>query len=154
MKISLRPVFLLVIAVLFFCSYSFAQTNNQRINRSLSSTRIVLPTAKEAIRILLANGDIPMNSKTCRSMKTAEDDRTIFDYLSGILAFQAEPNSKTSIEYAVKLIKGKNGVHFWEVNLNFKGLDEGSGDPWNNGFRFLIRTRDKRMVRSSLQCIG
>lgn len=131
-----------------------AQTKTNAVAIPLrSNTKIVLPTAKEAIRVLLANGDIQMSAvKSCRSMKTAEDDRTIFDYLSGILAFQAEPKSKTSIGYDVKLIKGKNGLHFWEVNLMFKGLDEESGDPWNNGFRFLMRTRDKRMVRSSFQC--
>ena len=59
-----------------------------------TAAKIVEPTAKEAIRQVLLNGNILLSAaKNCESMGTSLEDRTIFDFLSGILSFQAMPES-------------------------------------------------------------
>lgn len=101
------------------------------------------------------NGNIQLDSvESCKSIKTEVSDKTIFDYLSAIIANQSEPKTKSSLEYKIELIENKKKVKYWKVELTFMNLDEESGDPWNPAFRFLINQQTKKMVRSSLECIG
>lgn len=115
--------------------------------------KIIEPTAKEAIKQVLSNGDIPLSAgKNCGSVGTSKDDRTVLDFLSGVLSFQTAPNSASKIEFAFKQEKGKGGELVWICDLLFKGKDD--EDVWSNGIRFKIRNADRRLLRDSLMCIG
>ncbi|MGI8788886.1 MAG: hypothetical protein ACR2HG_14180 [Pyrinomonadaceae bacterium] len=118
-----------------------------------NAEKIIEPTAKEAIKQILSNGDIPLSvGKNCQSVGTAKDDRTILDFISGILSFQAAPNSTNQIEFTFKQEKGKRNEIIWVCDLLFRGKDE--EDVWSNGVRFKMRNADRRLLRDSLMCIG
>lgn len=128
---------------------SFVKTTNKKI---------VLPTAQDALKTVFANGNILLSSiPSCRRQGTTSEDRTILDYLSGIIGFQAEPKSQNSLEYTVALIR-KNGKPIWECELIFRTRTQSIGDAdetiSSNGVKFRMRTQDKRMIRGSLVCTG
>ncbi len=111
------------------------------------------PTAKEAIKQVFLNGDILLSAaKDCQSMGTSSDDKTILDFLSGVLSFQAEPNTKNAVEFSFKQEKGKRNEIVWICDLLFRGGDEES--PSGNGIRFMMRNADRRLMRESVMCIG
>lgn len=115
--------------------------------------KIVEPTAKEAIKQILSNGNIPLSSiESCKSVGTSATDKTILDFLSGVLSFQAEPNSDNRIEFTFKQKEGNRNVIFWVCALTFYGKD--AEDVWSNGVRFDLRNSDRKLVRSSVMCIG
>lgn len=120
--------------------------------------RIVLPTAQDGLKALFSKGNILLSSiPSCKRQGTTPEDRTILDYLSGVIGFQAEPKSQNSLKYTVKLIR-KNGRPIWEVELLFGSRFQSREDEEevisSNGFRFLMRTQDKKMLSGSLTCIG
>lgn len=154
MKKSERKfIFLLFLVIAAFSSASNAQTS-VRADKNAEKA-LVSPTAKESLKVLFANGNLSLAAiGSCKSQKTEESDKTVFDFLSAIIANQSEPKTKTSLEHSAKLITGKNKTRLWQVELTFNNLDEESGDSWNAGFRFLMRTQNRRMIRGSLECVG
>ena len=128
--------------------FTFAGAQNKK-----TEEKIVEPTVKEAIKQVILNGNIPLSvGKDCASVATSETDKTVLDFLSGILAFQAEPNSANQIEFAFKQEKGKLNEVVWVCDLMFKGKD--SEDVWSNGIRFKMRNSNRKLIRESLSCIG
>lgn len=118
-----------------------------------SEPKIIEPTAKEAIKQVFLNGDILLSAgQNCRTVGTSEDDKTILDFLSGVLSFQAEPDTKNSIEFSFKQERGKRNEIVWLCDLIFRGGDEES--PASNGIRFKMRNADRKLIRESLMCIG
>lgn len=118
-----------------------------------TDAKIIEPTAKEAIKQLFSNGDILLSAaKNCGSVATSKDDKTILDFLSGVLSFQAAPESSNQIEFAFKQEKGKRNEPIWVCDLTFRGKD--AEDVWSNGVRFKMRNADRRLMRDSLMCIG
>lgn len=116
-------------------------------------SKIIEPTAKEAIRQVLLNGNILLSAaKNCQSVGTAADDKTILDFLSGVLSFQAAPDSTNQVEFIFKQEKGQRSELIWVCDLSFKGRD--AEDVWNNGIRFKMRNADRKLMRESLMCIG
>jgi hypothetical protein len=115
--------------------------------------KIVEPTAKEAIKQIFLNGDVLLSAvKDCQSVGTSRNDRTILDFLSGVLSFQAEPNTSNAIEFTFKQERGKRSELVWVCDLSFRGGDEES--PSSNGVRFKMRNADRRLMRESVSCIG
>lgn len=148
-----------VLLPIFFVSanYSNAQIFAKTANK-IEKT-IVLPTAQDALKAVFSNGNILLSSiPSCRRQGTTVEDRTILDYLSGVIGFQAEPKSQNSLKYTVKLIRGRNGRHFWECELifnsRFQSRDDADETISSNGVKFLMRTQDKKLVRGSLTCTG
>ncbi|MBA3693187.1 MAG: hypothetical protein H0X49_11495 [Acidobacteria bacterium] len=116
-------------------------------------TKIIEPTAKEAVKQIFLNGDILLSAgKNCESVGTSKDDRTILDFLSGVLSFQTEPNTKSAIEFSFKQEKGRKNEPVWVCDLLFRAGDEES--PSSNGIRFKMRNSDRRLMRESVMCIG
>jgi hypothetical protein len=135
-----------LIALLCFFSGVAAQVKK-------TNEKAVEPTAKQAIKQILLNSDVPLSAgKNCASVGTSSGDRTILDFLSGILSFQAEPNTNNAIEFSFKQEKGKRNEIVWVCDLLFRGGDEES--PSSNGIRFTMRNSDRRLIRESLMCIG
>ena len=115
--------------------------------------KTVEPTAKEAIKQIFLNGNILLSAaKDCQSMRTSPEDKTILDFLSGVLSFQAEPDTKNAVEFSFKKESGKQKEIVWICDLLFRGGDEES--PSGNGIRFKMRNADRRLMRDSLMCIG
>lgn len=137
----------LMVGVIFSGAFSaVAQTKN-------TMKRLVEPTAKEAVKQIFLNGDILLSAgKNCESVGTAKDDKTILDFLSGVLSFQAEPNAKSSIEFTSRQEKGVRSELVWVCDLLFRSGDEES--PASNGIRFKMRNSDRKLLRDSLMCIG
>jgi hypothetical protein len=116
-------------------------------------SKIIEPTAKEAIRQILLNGAAPLSAaKNCQSVGTSAADKTILDFLSGVLSFQTAPDSTNRIEFAFKQDKGKQNEVVWVCDLSFKGRD--AEDVWSNGIRFKMRNADRKLMRESLMCLG
>lgn len=138
----------LTIGIISLCLFSFAggQTKKRK-------ERIVEPTVKEAIKQVFLNGDISLSAaKHCRGVGTSFDDKTVLDFLSGILSFQATPESSNRIEFVFRRERGKNGELVWACDLQFNGSDK--EDVWSNGVRFKMRDADRKLMRESLTCIG
>ena len=115
--------------------------------------KLVEPTAKEAIKLILLNGNILLSAaKSCQSVGTSAADKTILDFLSNILSFQSAPDSTNQIEFAFKQEKSSRNETLWVCDLSFKGKD--AEDVWSNGIRFKMRNTDRQMLRESLMCIG
>lgn len=111
------------------------------------------PTVKEAVKQIFLNGDILLSSvESCKSVGTSSSDKTILDFLSGVLSFQAEPNSQNRIEFTFKKEKSSRNEIVWICDLMFYGKDEES--VWGNGVRFKLRNSDRKLIRSSVMCIG
>lgn len=120
---------------------------------AFAQTETVEPTAKEAIKQIFQNGDVLLSAaKDCQSMKTAASDRTILDFLSGVLAFQTEANTTNSVEFSFKRETGNLKEIIWVCDVLFRGGDADS--PAGNGIRFKMRNADRRLMRESLMCIG
>jgi hypothetical protein len=137
---------LIGIISLFLFSAAVGQTKK-------SDSKLVEPTPKEAIKQILLNGGILLSAaKNCQSVGTAADDKTILDFLSGVLSFQAAPDSTNQIEFTFKQEKGKQNEPVWVCDLSFKGKD--AEDVWSNGIRFKMRNADRKLMRESLMCIG
>jgi hypothetical protein len=134
-----------LIGIVSLCLISFAQAQTKEA--------IVEPTAKEAIKQVILNGNIPLAlGKNCESVGTSPNDKTILDFLSGTLAFQTVPNSRNQIEFAFKQEKGSRSEVVWICDLMFRGKDE--EDVWSNGIRFTMRNSNRKLIRESLSCIG
>lgn len=111
------------------------------------------PTVKEAVRQIFLNGDILLSSaESCRSVGTSPGDKTILDFLSGVLSFQAAPDSQNRIEFSFKQEKNVRNEIIWICDLMFYGRD--NEDVWSNGVRFKLRNSDRKLIRSSVMCIG
>jgi len=137
-----------LIGAIFLCLFSDTAAQIKKTNE-----KTIEPTAKEAIRQVLLNGNILLSAgKNCESVGTSKDDRTILDFLSGVLSFQAEPKTSNAIEFTFKQEKGKRNESVWVCDLLFRGGDEESSS--SNGVRFKMRNSDRRLIRESLMCIG
>jgi len=146
MKNSILKLSLIGIVSFGLFSAAIGQTKKIEI-------RISEPTAKEAVKQIFLNGDILLSAgKNCESVGTSKDDRTILDFLSGVLSFQTEPNTKSAIEFSFKQEKGRKNETFWICDLLFRADDEES--PSSNGIRFKMRNSDRRLMRESVMCIG
>lgn len=134
-------------SVVIFCVLAFAGGASGQGNGETE------PTAKEAIRQLLLHGNTPLTTlKNCSSMKTADSDLTLIDLLSGVLAFQAEPEMKNSIEFTFKREAMGRDQIVWVCDVTFRSGDDDS--PSANGFRFKLRNSDRKLVPGSMSCIG
>jgi hypothetical protein len=135
--------FILTLAIILLAaSYASAQAK-----------KTVEPTAKEALRLILANGDIPLTiNATCKDVGASRDDKTIFDYLTGLLSFQTEPDSASHIEFKYKAEKNKRDEALWICDLMFYGKD--GDDEWSWGVRFAMRDSNRKLIRSSVVCTG
>lgn len=138
----------LLIGIVSLILFTFVEGQTKK-----PQAKLVEPTAKEAIKLMLLNGNILLSAaKNCRSVGTSAADKTILDFLSGVLSFQAAPDSINQIEFAFKQEKGSRNEPLWVCDLSFKGKD--AEDVWSNGVRFKMRNTDRQMLRESLMCIG
>ncbi len=146
MKNSFIKFLLIGTISLFLVSFVQGQTKK-------AEETIVEPTVKEAIKQVILNGDIPLSvGKNCESVGTSPDDKTILDFLSGVLSFQAAPNSANQIEFVFKQEKGSRNEIVWICDLMFRGKDD--EDVWSNGIRFKMLNSNRKLIRESLSCIG
>lgn len=121
--------------------------------QSVKGEKSTEPTAKEVIKQILSNGSIPLSSDpSCKSVGSSPTDKTVFDFVSSILSFQTEPDSKNYIKFSFTQEKtGKTGL-VWVCDVLFYGED--GENVWNNGLRVKIRDSDRKLIRGSLMCTG
>lgn len=120
---------------------------------SAQAKKAVEPTVKEAVRLILANGDIPLSvNSSCKDVGSSATDKTILDYLSGLLSFQAEPGSSNHIEFKATAGKGRKNEAVWVCDLMFYGKEEEA--EWSWGVRFTMRDSDRKLLRETVVCTG
>jgi hypothetical protein len=137
-----------LIALVVLCLFFNAAAQVKKTNE-----KAVEPTAKEAIKQVLLNGDIFLSAiPSCKLVGMSPEDKTILDYLSGVLSFQAAPESSNQVEFSFKQEKGKRNEIVWVCDLVYSGKD--AEGVWSNGVRFKIRNADRKLMRESLMCIG
>jgi len=140
-----KQVFFVLTVVFLSVVLVSGQVNNSKKNE---------PTAKEAIKLIFANGDIPLTvDSSCKDIGSSKNDKTIADYLSGLLSFQTEEDSSNRIGFSFKEDKGKRNEILWICDLMFfgKGKDE---EIWSWGIRFTMRDADRKLIRNSIICLG
>lgn len=146
MKTALIKFLIVALFTFSLCAVSFSQTRKR-------AEKIVEPTVKESLKQIILNGDIALRSaKNCESVGTSRNDRTILDFLIGVLSFQAEPETNNSIEFSFVQERGRKNEVFWVCDLLFIGGDAES--PSSNGVRFKMRNAKRKLIRESLTCIG
>jgi hypothetical protein len=124
-------------------SYGQARTNGQKV---------LEPTAKEAIKQILANGTLLLKSyPSCESYAATKENVTISDYFASFLSFQAEPG-KFRIDFSFTQEKSKRNELIWVCDLVFRTVDE--PETSSDGFRFKMRNSDRKLMRDSLMCVG
>jgi len=110
------------------------------------------PTAKQMLRALLANGDVPLSTHaSCKDVSSEPSDTTLRDYISGLLANFAEPDAKNSISTSAKPVKTANGEIRWECRVQFVHVP--GEDPFRYGVTFQMKG-DGTLIRTSLRCTG
>ena len=145
MKKALIKFSLIGLTCLFLLPAANAQTKK-------ADAKIVEPTAKESIKQILLNGNLPLSAyESCRSYANKEE-KTVGDYLASVISFQAMPDSATVLDFAFSQEKAKNGETVWVCDLVFRLKDE--ADASTNGFRFKMLNTDRRLIRESLMCTG
>ena len=111
------------------------------------------PTVKEVIKQILSNGDISLSvDPSCKSVGSSPNDKTILDFVSSILSFQAEPDSKNYIKFSFVQEKSPKENLVWVCDLMFHG-EEGE-NVWSNGLRVKIRNSDRKLLRGVVVCTG
>jgi len=158
MKRQILSVLFVLAAIALGFGYALAQKVPR--NRNVQQKKLNQPLAKEAVRTLLDNGNVLLAPyESCKSVVAFTKDNTIFDYLSEIMSYQSEDKSKNSLGFEVTSKTDKNGETLWVCYLMFRGeyetKEDGSdSDVWSMGFRFAMRNSDRKMVRSSLECLA
>ncbi len=110
------------------------------------------PTAKEAIALVLRNGDVRLDSSpTCAGVGTSPDDVTVGDFLAGFLAEQAGHGGRNWIDAACAATAADEPPG-WECRVVVRRVD--GEERWGWGVRFLVRASDRTAVRSSFVCLG
>ncbi len=110
----------------------------------------VAPKTKEAFRLILANGKISINgASSCDSVKSPGDN-SLADYMSTVLANQADPTIGWHIEVTPKALPGVRNR--WQVDVKFFGKDQ--SETYDMGVRFVIDDLTRKMERTSIMCIG
>ena len=115
-----------IIALLFVFTFVgngivHAQKAKNDSDKNHQKEKITEPTAKESLNLILSNGDIPLTvDSSCKSVASSLDDKTILDYISGLMSFQTEPESSNRIEYTFTKKEDKKHV-YWVCDLMFLG---------------------------------
>jgi len=110
------------------------------------------PTARQMIRALLANGDVPLTvHSSCKGVGSEPGDVNLRDYVSGLLANFADADAKNSISTGAKAITTPGGERRWECRVEFVHIPQ--GDPFRYGVTFQMRM-DGSLVRRSVRCTG
>ncbi len=145
--------------ILFIACFGLGKAARAQLPVGNADKNNVPPTAQQALKAILSNGDVPLTSiPSCKSMGTTFEDRMLLDFLSGVIAFQTEPESQNSLEYTVKSFADEKGKLFWQCDLllNFRAEAVGDSDITlaSNGVKFLMPRGSKKLVRRSLMCTG
>jgi hypothetical protein len=110
------------------------------------------PTARQIIRALLANGDVPLTvHPSCKGVGAEPSDVNLRDYVSGLLANFSEADAKNSIATGAKMITTPGRERRWECRVEFVHIPQ--GDPFRYGVTFQMRL-DGSLVRQSVRCTG
>lgn len=140
MKIYLKSAFL--IAVLSFSV----------IAQKAESTAERKPDVKEVLKLIFQNSKTPLSvDESCRSVGSSADDKTIGDFLAGLLAFQSEPDTKNRISFTTKA-EGQAKSKVWISDVMFLG-EEGE-TVLSYGIRISLYDGSRKFVRGSIRCIG
>lgn len=111
------------------------------------------PEVKEVLQLILANHKILLSAdESCRSVGSSPSDKTVGDYLAGLLAFQVEPGTANKIEFSTKQADGPKGQKIWVNDVMFLG-EEGE-TVQSYGIRISLFDTTRKFVKGSLQCIG
>lgn len=136
------------ICLMLFGSFSAASSQTKA-----AKEKPLEPTAKEVIKQILLNGDIPLSvDPSCKSVGSSPGDKTILDFVSSIISFQNEPDSKNSLEFKFEQKKSAKDGLVWVCDLMFYGAD--GENVWSNGLRVKIRNSDRKLLRDAVVCTG
>lgn len=146
----------LIFAIVIFIAPIVKAQNFSAGENGIIRSRLVLPTAQESLKTLIANGKIPLASVlSCKPLIQNSDNRTILDYLTELIGNQAE-GKENLFDYSIELERDKRNNHFWQAKMIFTSKikdDEAGEREVSGGFRFKMRTQNKSMIRGSLVCI-
>lgn len=133
----------------------FLGLSSDVLSQTKDNKKAIEPTAKESIKQIFLNGDILLSSvESCKSVGTSLDDKTLLDFVTGVLSFQTEPESQNRIEFSFTKEKGVKNEIIWLCDVMFYNKGEDMDAFATNGVRFKMRNSDRKLIRSSLICTG
>jgi hypothetical protein len=108
-------------------------------------------TAKQTLRVLLANRDVSLNGNvSCRSV-ISPGDKTVGDYLATMFSRLAEDRITWRSEVTFREI-GAVKEKKWQVRLSLYGSD--AADNYDTGVTFGYNAKTMAMISGSFQCSG
>jgi hypothetical protein len=104
------------------------------------------------IEALIASAAVPLTvHSSCEGVGSDSTDRTIGQYISGLLAELELPQGQSWIEVAVAP-EEEAAATVWQLTVLFKHRD--GEDEWAWGVRFAARQKDGLVLASSFECVG
>jgi hypothetical protein len=105
------------------------------------------PDRGAILRMMLSIGDYPLSRHvSCKDVGTSTVDRTISDYLAGIMAEQYTGSNTVTAGCPSK------GKASYQCEVYLKHAD--GDDQWAWGVGFEIGTSDGAIVDGSIRCLG
>lgn len=127
------------------------------VGRAQSPAQPPPPSAKQILRVLLANGAVPLSTDpSCRGVGSEPSDATLGDYVSGLLANFAATGAgeaKNSIVVSAKPVRLPTGEQRWECHVEFVHVP--GEDPFRYGVLFQMqRQNGDSLIRGTVRCTG
>lgn len=112
------------------------------------------PPAKEIVQLLLQHLDLPLAiHPSCSGVGSDFDDKTLRDFLSGLIANQTGPQGRNWVEtFAVAKNEEAEKDRLWECTVIFRR--QNGEEEWGWGVRFSIKALDRSFVMESVRCLG
>jgi hypothetical protein len=111
------------------------------------------PSTKEILKLLLANCDVSLKvDASCAGVGSDFSDATIGDYISGLLAQQAQRRGENWIEVTCEPQPLTPPTQYWKCRVVFQRIAAEERGGW--GVTFLVRASTRSVVRDSFRCTG
>jgi hypothetical protein len=108
-------------------------------------------TAKQTLRVLLANRDVSLNGNASCLSVISPGDKTVGDYLATMFSRLAEDQITWRSEVTFREI-GAVKQKKWQVRLSLYGSD--AADTYDTGVTFGYNAKNMAMIPGSFQCSG
>ena len=109
------------------------------------------PEPKEVLRLLMSSHDVRLTvDRTCHEVGTDLEDKDIGAYIAGFLA---EGFTQKEGSYRIDITSepsDRTGAWLCTVYLTRRYEEE----CWAWGVSFLVRKKDRKVIRSSFRCLG
>lgn len=106
------------------------------------------PTKTDIIEALMASARIELTDSSCRGAGTDPSDKTVGEYISGLVVDLSDPEAKNYLE----IEKPTSARDSWSIQLMIRSIK--GGDILARGMEFTIHKSDGQVDSRSFRCRG